>query len=43
LHVVRDAHLFFLQFYTSSFGAGWQGEMALLFSLWHGIGMLSTG
>jgi hypothetical protein len=39
--LVHDAHLFLLQFHTVSFGAGWQGEIALLFSVQHSIGNLS--
>jgi hypothetical protein len=42
-HVVLDDHLFVLQIYASSFGISQQGEMALLFSVWHQIGRLSTG
>jgi hypothetical protein len=40
---VHDAHLFILQFNASSFGVGWWGEMALLFSVQCGIGRLSMG
>jgi hypothetical protein len=42
-HMVHDAYLFFLQFHTSSFGASWWGEMALLFSVWHRVERLSIG
>jgi hypothetical protein len=41
--MVCDANLYLLQFHTGSFRASWQVEMALLFSVWHGIGMLSMG
>jgi hypothetical protein len=34
--VVCDAHVFLLQFHVGSFVANWQGEMALLFSVWQG-------
>jgi hypothetical protein len=43
LHMVHDAHLFILQFHASSFGAGWQEEMACFFSEWCGAGRLSMG
>jgi hypothetical protein len=35
--MVSDAQLFILQFHASSFGAGWKGEIVLLFfsSAWH--------
>jgi hypothetical protein len=43
--MVCDAHLFILQFHTSSFGAGWKEEVALLFfsatqcrEAFHGLG-----
>jgi hypothetical protein len=39
--VASDAHLFTLQFHSSSFVAGWQGEMVPLFTMWHNIGRLS--
>jgi hypothetical protein len=42
-HLVCDASLFIMQFHTSSFGTSWQGEMALLFSMQHGVEKLSTG
>jgi hypothetical protein len=32
LHIVHDAHLFFLLIHTSSFGAGQSREMARCFS-----------
>jgi hypothetical protein len=41
--VVHDAQLFVLQIHASRFGAGQGGEVALLFSVWHGIRMISTG
>jgi hypothetical protein len=40
--VVCDAYLFLLQFHTGGFVSSCQGEMALLFSVWHGLGRLSS-
>jgi hypothetical protein len=40
--MVHDVHLFILHIHANSFGAGWQGEMELLFSVWHCVGRLST-
>jgi hypothetical protein len=39
--MVCDAHLFIPQIDANIIGATWQGEMALLFSMWCGIGGLS--
>jgi hypothetical protein len=41
--MVHDAHLFILQIHASCFGAGWQGEMVLFFSVRNGIGRFSMG
>jgi hypothetical protein len=41
--MVHDVYLLLLQFHTGSFVASWWGEMALLFSLQHGVGKLSNG
>jgi hypothetical protein len=38
-----DAYLFLLKFHAGSFVASWEAEMALLFSVQHGIGRLSMG
>jgi hypothetical protein len=35
--VEYDAHLFVLQIHASSLETGWQEEMALLFSVQHGM------
>jgi hypothetical protein len=44
LHVVHNAHLFILQFHTSSFRTSWWGDMTLLFfSEWCVVGKISMG
>jgi hypothetical protein len=40
---VHDAKLFLLQFHAGSFVDSWQGETALLFSVWHRVGRPSVG
>jgi hypothetical protein len=41
--VVHNVHLFILQIHACSFGASWQGEMVLFFSVQHSIGRLYMG
>jgi hypothetical protein len=36
---VCDAHLFVLQIHVSSFGTGWQKEMAQNWEAFHGLGI----
>jgi hypothetical protein len=43
LCMVRDAHLYLLQFQGDSFGASCWVETTLLFLVWCGIGRLSMG